>query len=559
MRRRNLGLTLVETLVVLALVGLLVVLLFAILMPDDDRRCRIEAHRLTAFLTAASAESVMREAPVRVAFDLDRGTAAREFGGVSTGLDQTLWRADARADAFELSSPVRFDAIDSAASPDRTSGTGYLIFRGERTAGAAVVLELEQIHYTVLVPPNGGEIRVEKGRLGRPAGPPEHDVPLRLAGVDGKDGIDDTLGPMPFTGRIGTPAGPPNPAAAPPAATPSQSPPAPDPPVSADPPSNQNGDAVEPDGAGGGTGQGAGGGGDGIADGSGDVPPPPGEADEPEGALPEACITDAQCGPADGWAACDTAFGVCVVDPAGRALRMKNIRVVEPQVPTVTAFVESQLRAQILQGGLNLLAYFDANKVWLVQAERLGEQVAQGGSLIKRYRQVTSFPSYPGEVLGSDEYVCDEERRCRASFDLAEEEIHIYVWTGQNLPQTCNYNVLPLRVAVDVQATLTENLASVVSGEVTDEPPASFIRLNALLSAGAAREVDVPAQTGFQNLFELMQSFAPLATSPSALTGDINGDGQPDAWRFVLQGNAESVELLEPPVQDPNARPQFCL
>lgn len=563
MRRRSHGLTLVETLVVLAVAGLLMAILIAILLPSADRKVRLEAERLAAFLTAASAESVMRDAPVRVVFDIDQGKAVRQVAKLGADITSALWQEDEKAEAFEVDSPVAFDTVDSAESPQQTSGDGYLIFRGERTEGAAVVLghKEEEVFYTVLVPPNGAEIKVERGRQGRPSG---GGTPLNRDLQPFADAMDTggKLANMPTGGLGGVNPNNLNLGGNNPTRTAKRkskgldSRPNTNPPAQADPvtPSTNTGNdgvtpsapkpalnsakneppPVEPD----------------------PVPPPDPTPDAPPGGLGTTCLNDLQCGPADGWAKCNTAFGVCEIDPVGRALRMTDISVTQPADPQIRNIVESVLETQIALGRLHLLTYFDSGKVWLVQGERAGEQTTQNDALIKRFRQVNSFPSYPGADLPSEGYTCDENRRCEVAFELADEEIQIYIQKFDNPPvNTCNYSVLTLQVSVEVRVTIADDLSTTVTGGAEDNQPNSYIRLTALLGTGAARNVPVQGQT----LYDLLQEEIPLESAAPDDVGDINGDGQPDSWRFVFEGSAEAVSLAQPPVEDPNARPQFCL
>lgn len=562
MRRRSHGLTLVETLVVLAIAGLIIAVLLAVLLPSDDRKVRLEAERLAAFLTAASAESVMRDAPVRVVFDLDRGTATREFTRLGADITSALWQEDENAEIFEVRNPVRLDTVDSGESPDRTSGNGYLIFRGERTEGAVVVLGVEQVFYSVVVPPNGAEIKVEKGRSGRPGGGAPIDRDLRpFADALGSGlGGDAVAGNLPVGGlgganplpNLNPNAGrntsnrarggrdnnrrddaPPEPSSDPVSSTkPKTSPSPPKPPVTDKTP-----------------------------------PPDPPEPQEPEPADPTdpdpnpqiggACVTDVDCGPADGWAACNQATGTCELEPVGRALRLSDVTVKQPTDQQIKGPIESILKGQIAQGQLHLITYFDSGRVWLVQGQRAGEIETQSEDVIKQYRQVSSFPTYPGDDLPAEGYACDQEAQsCQVSFALAEDEIEIFIQQNTNPPpQTCNYQVLRLKVEVAVRVTLAPGLVVTETGPASDGAPETYIRLTAFLGTAAAREIGFNGQT----LEGLLQSEMPLEQAAEDEVGDLNGDGQPDAWRFVFEGPAETVGLTQAPSEDPNARPQYCL
>lgn len=560
MRRRSHGMTLVETLVVLAIAGLIIAVLLAVLLPSDDRKVRLEAERLAAFLTAASAESVMRDSPVRVAFDLDTGTATREVTRLGADITSALWQEDETVEAYEVSNPVRIDTVDSEESPERTSGDGYLIFRGERTEGAVVVLGVEQVFYSVVVPPNGSEIKVEKGRSGRPGAGSPIDRDLRPFADAFGDGLgnDAVAGNLPVGGLGGVNPMPiaqgrgggganrgndrpsterPDNAPPPPGNSTVSDPPPPTPPPPTPvekPPINPPDPDPQPE------------------------PEPQVDPNPDNPALGGACITDAQCGPTGGWGACDSLSGTCVLEPVGRALRLSDVFVEQPVKQTIKGPVEAVLKAQINQGQLHLITYFDSGRAWLVQGQRAGEIEVQANQLIKQYRQVSSFPSYPGEEMPSDGYECDQAAQtCQVSFGLADDEVGIYLQQSNNPPpNTCNYQVLRLQVSVDIRLKLAPGLVKTETGTASDGDPATYIRLTAFLGTGAAREID--ALDG-KTLYDLLQTELPLASAPEDAVGDLNGDGQPDAWRFVFEGPAETVAMTQAPSEDPNARPQYCL
>ncbi|MEE2789828.1 MAG: type II secretion system protein [Myxococcota bacterium] len=156
--------TLLEILVVIAILGLVIAVLAYYVFPSDDRRCRLEAERLAAYMTGAAAEAVMRDGATRVVFEFTSQVAKREVTRQGASLTTNLWDEDKKAKVFRVESPIRLDTVDTPAVPKLTSGTGYVIFRGSRTEGAVVTLALNETAYSVLVPPNDGEIRIEKGR-----------------------------------------------------------------------------------------------------------------------------------------------------------------------------------------------------------------------------------------------------------------------------------------------------------------------------------------------------------------------------------------------------------
>lgn len=544
-RRRSLGLTLVETLVVLAIAGLIIAVLLAVLLPSDDRKCRLEAERLAAFLTAASAESVMRDAPVRVVFDMDEGTARREVAKVGADITESLWEEDEKAEVFEVRTPVRFDTVDTAESPGRTGGDAYLVFRGERTEGAVVVLGLEQVFYSVVVPPNGAEVVVEKGRAGRPsAGPP---INRELPPMEGLDRpISDKVSSVPLgvadsVPGFNRPGGQVNPSRRPgnnrrtetppadPGTAPTNNPPPTPPPT---PP------AVTPDKP--------------PPDPPPEEPSPPSDPDPPQdvpNAIGGSCTTDADCGSVDRWSGCLTGANVCVLRPEGRALRLRDVTVVQPADQQIKGLVEPILRSQVALGRLHLVTYFDSGRVWLVQGQRIAEPiVVSTGQELKQFRQSASFPSYPGSELTDAGYRCDDATRvCEVDFDL-EGEVRLFIPKGtQPALGVCGYDILAIQASASIQITVAEGLGALAAEGNT-------LRLTTVLGSGAARNLIYQGRT----LYDLLQGEIPLDGADAEDVADLNGDGVADAWRFVFEGPVEEVWLNEPPSEDPNARPEFC-
>ncbi|MBU0554106.1 type II secretion system GspH family protein, partial [Myxococcota bacterium] len=161
------GLTLIEVLVMVAIIGLLMAVLVFYLLGDDDRRCRLEAERLAVFLTAASAESVMGDGPTRVAFNFEPQTCAREVARLKAGVSGGSWEPDATADPFTVRKPVRMTEVANAHGL-LTAGTGWMIFNGQRVQGGVVVLTLNEAIWSVVVPNGPGDIEVKQGRVALP-------------------------------------------------------------------------------------------------------------------------------------------------------------------------------------------------------------------------------------------------------------------------------------------------------------------------------------------------------------------------------------------------------
>ena len=87
----------VDPLVLTAILGLLAAVFLFFMFPSDDRTCRLEAERLAAYLTAASAEAVMRDAATRVTVDFTAQSANRESARVGASVTDRMWEDDAFA------------------------------------------------------------------------------------------------------------------------------------------------------------------------------------------------------------------------------------------------------------------------------------------------------------------------------------------------------------------------------------------------------------------------------------------------------------------------------
>ena len=127
-RSFNRGMTLLEIMVVIAILGLIIAVLAYYVFPSDDRRCRLEAERLAAFMTGAAAEALMRDGASRVVLNFTDQTAKREVTRQGASLATNLWDEDKKAKLFTVESPVRLDTVDTPAVPKLTSGVGYVIF-----------------------------------------------------------------------------------------------------------------------------------------------------------------------------------------------------------------------------------------------------------------------------------------------------------------------------------------------------------------------------------------------------------------------------------------------
>ncbi|MCA9541133.1 MAG: type II secretion system protein, partial [Myxococcales bacterium] len=433
MIRRPRGMTLIETMVVVTIAALLITVLLVFLIPNDDRRCRLEAERLAAFLTQASAESVMRDAPTRVVFEFGENTGRLDAAKVGAAITSELWERAEKTPIHEIEKPVRLDTVDTAAMPGLTSGTGYVVFKGERTEGAVVVLALEEIAYSVIVPPAGAEIRVERGRATRPTGGTFERAPLPdlSAANRDKDKLVESLpGTGLLTGGSGLPSIPPAvPRPNPPAANNDR--PARDPApannnndVSNDPPVPKTPNPSTP-----------------VPSDPPKQPEPPPEAtpepqpEEPNNQVPNItnrpCATDLDC---NRWGHCSGTY--CVAEPTGpgRALRVRNIR---NPASIIDATIASVINQAIADGALNFVVPLADAQLYLVQAERDENDMrpvnAAGQNYLVNGQPLTlpvysnsDQPSYPIEASTEDDQLeCDLSRTCTGRYGLSSEQRYV--------------------------------------------------------------------------------------------------------------------------------------
>ena len=173
MRRR--GMTLIEILTVVAILGLIIAVLIVVLLPSDDRRVKAEAERLATYCTGAAAEAKMSEGAVRVALTFESGDYARESANMGADLGALNWKPDPRAKPDRVKAPVRVLSVAVPEAGEIDAGTGWVMWEDTKTRGAVVVLGLNEALWSVVVDPSNGEVRVEKGRSALP----EARTPLR--------------------------------------------------------------------------------------------------------------------------------------------------------------------------------------------------------------------------------------------------------------------------------------------------------------------------------------------------------------------------------------------
>ena len=146
------GMTLIEMLVVVAIVALLVVMIVVILLPDDDRKCRLEAERLAAYMTSASAEADVRNASTRVGCTFDKQSCDREAARIGAALTERVYEDDPRADPFDVRRPVKLTTVITPTTGEVQNGTAWIVFDRTRSVGGVAVRELGEDVEIVVYP-----------------------------------------------------------------------------------------------------------------------------------------------------------------------------------------------------------------------------------------------------------------------------------------------------------------------------------------------------------------------------------------------------------------------
>ena len=160
----NKGLTLVELIIVSAIVVILLVVLITYVFPSDARKCRMEAERLAAFLTEVSAEALTSGSPARASIDILQNTALREITRETASLTEKLWETGNLRREHKVREPVTIEEVDTPNVARQKMGRAFIIFAGNKTEGGVVVLVLNEAVFSVVVPPGQGIVRVEEGR-----------------------------------------------------------------------------------------------------------------------------------------------------------------------------------------------------------------------------------------------------------------------------------------------------------------------------------------------------------------------------------------------------------
>jgi prepilin-type N-terminal cleavage/methylation domain-containing protein len=532
-RRRERGLTLIELLMTIAIVGLLMVALIVYLLPSDDRRVRNEAERMAAYLEAAGAEAVMRDGPVRVAFDFDTQKYAREVARVGADLHETPFEEDASAPGKTVRAPVRLTTVLLPAVGDLTSGNAWLLWKGRETDGGVAILELNQAVWSVIVDPNNGQVRVERGRASIPKRGNDFARPRFQAGLPAFG--DGGVGELP-PGALAMGQPPPTPVEDPPFVPPAHDSPTegagggapPEPP--AEPPPEEPTDppptpSPEPD----------------------PPPDPPVDAgvEPPDAAPPPECTTDSEC--TKPLERCINQK--CVFDPSGLTYRLREAHP-PPGAPEKLASLFTQyVDPAIRLGQFSLIVKLDQFlsgapgpdsplSAWLVQGTP-----GSGGGGVMAYMPAPDLPSFRG-VAQPRPTGCPPGARCYDIHPMNPlDQLQLYIHNPIAGAQQCQYQ--KLSVVASVTLTLYVDGAS--------PQPRASVSVQGGLTEQEARKTRVNLDGQSMTLYRLFHD----ANLP--LQNDTNGDGIADAWNLQFMGDAEPIELNgEDPSSKQSMKPARC-
>lgn len=523
------GFTMVEMLVVISIIGLLTAAMVVFLLGSDDRRCRLEAERLAAFIQSASAEAVMRDGPVRVEVDLDEQRCTREVSEEGAELRVPSWSADPRADPFESRKPVR---VSEFSSPDgtRKDGTGWILFAGRRSRGAVLLVSLEEIEYSVVVPGGDQPVEVKHGRVAvpDPPAPPAlpGDAPKPLVALS-EGGRGDGVG-------AGGGAGlPPEPAKndLPVPQLPSNTPPPPQaapedmvPPEGFDPEAVVDPDPVAPAA---------------VAPADPEVPQEPEpepEEPEPEEPEPDPPVDPTEEGQCEGnddcpgrWAYCPPA-GVeprtCARFPAGVSFYVNRIQVTEPNA--VADFLTVKIQEQIDAGLFVLYVAFSGAPGELSKPADAPRDFYLAQAM--RANNVTTVsPLLPSIPLRNAQPLSELSWAVQAPQENAfGKTVSLYLVNLQSNP-SCDF------AAVTVVANVVAQVTS------ADQPGRLRLTVTGALRKDDASQFKMNMSGQNRGLDWVLEN----ANIPRVI--DSNSDNVPDAWGFNFTGNAIESQLMGDP------------
>ncbi len=539
---KTLGMTLIEILITLAILGLLAGALLLFMRPDDDRKCRNEAERLASWMQSTVAEAGMRDQPVRAAVDLDLQKVTRELASFdsmkNTKGSSFSWKEAEKTEVFTPRNKVQMTLVATVAIPETKSGTVWLVFEGNRSRGGVIVMELNKAVYSVVIWPSG-EVKVEPGRAKPKDGAQQNKKLLwdiESMGLSGDGTLD--LSNIPIgqgetpSEKPSTPATPKSKAnpkkpqeETPPSDPPHEEPQPPEmPPQETPPPEEPPEDPEDPE-----------------------------DPEEPDAGEEHECERNEDC---EGlWRVCRQSDHTCVIDPSNHAFRLYSVQITQP--PAMQQFLSERFNREISDERYNLVLKLGephAGEVgedqpywgWTVQAQRAGN--FGGMSAYVPHGEMPAFRDAANPMNNS----------CPQGFDVCYQFISMDQDDGQpkldlylpyprssRIPENqCQYQKLT------VVATLQ---AYIKIGNIPGGATAQF-ELTGVIREKDARKLEVQ----WASLGGLVSLYTVMTELGIKMNADSMGDGQPDAWRFSFTGPAYEVSLLGEPYNQLGAKPPNC-
>jgi len=519
--------TLIEILVVVAILGLMMAALLFYLLGNDDRRCRLEAERLAAFLQGTANEAVMRDGATRAALSFSEQKGVQELAQMGAAVTGSLWRLDEHVGPHKIRQPVRMTLL-TIPSGEVSTEIGWLLFDAGRTQGGVVILELNEAVWSVIVPGGEAAIYTERGRARLPQGTQS---PKR-----------NQFRPQGWSETLATgdpPRFPPAPSARPKPQEPSSSPPPPDPPSPTEepdpPPEFPDLGLPQPDAA---------------------LPLPDAllpeeKLDEaildegvPDEGTPPECQRDEDC--IEPYERCHPEEQVCLLDFTGEGFRISQVRVTAPA--ELSEFIQAIFNRYIYDFDYNFLVYLDRNQsgmpgveeprhAWIIQGQPSG-----GGGLTMSFSPNPDLPVVQG--IAQPMAACSEFDVCY-EIQPMEEYIHLFLpkpksSDGESPVGECNYQSLSVVASVQVRIRLEEGR------------PSAALSLTGIITPDAAHRLEIVHRETNMRFEDLLDIYNVDAEE------DSNGDGQPDAWQFVFEGDSLSAHVVGNLAAGVGRTPPYC-
>jgi hypothetical protein len=531
--------TLLEIMMVVAILALLVVAMVVYLLPSDDRRVRMEAERMAAYLQSAGAEAVMRDGPVRVAFDFGEQTYDREVARVGADIRAQPFEDDPGAERNRMREPVRLTQVLLPAMGDVSSGSAWMLWKGRDTEGGVAVLELNEAVWSVVVDPNNGDVRAERGRATLPVrGPGLGRSPFArgmpgLGGASGDMSADDVLAGLgraiaEATPPIGGPGDPPRDGV----------------------PEDGDEPAIDPD--------------DPLDGVPGDVPNPNNPPSEPEPpdfdagvdepdaeAEPDAgpkCTRDDECQQLE---VCDTNAGECVYDPRRQEYRLTTVQVMSNAPGDLKTFLNKALQIAVESNQFNLIVKVDgfAGGAGPTESQPVRAWIAQGqlgnapGDL-PSYAVQAYLPTLMafGTPSGPPCAMNGEHCYLLQAFDATEaNKLRMWIPTPTEI-DGCRYQ----------QFTLVATVRLELRNDPAGRYPKGHLVVEGVIPRKDAEKYLFNYGGSLRSLAEVFDQFN---YAPDA---DSNNDDEYDAWRLSFGGEVSSVRLQGQPASSIGVTPPGC-